>query len=142
MGKILRLFIAQTERKGRTECEEISFDERGVLGDKFYGKKPDRSVLITGRVAYDLAAEHGISLKEGDLGENILLDIDPRMLKEGSVVRIGEVELEVTRRCPICDHLAVYDPSLPLLVKELRGVYLTVRKGGRIDRETPVAILP
>jgi MOSC domain-containing protein YiiM len=142
MAEILKLFIAEKEVKGRKECEEIYCDLGGVIGDKFYGKKPDRSVLITGRAAYELAAEHGIELHEGDLGENILLDIDPRTLREGSVVRIGEVELEVTRRCPICDHLAVYDPSLPLLVKELRGVYLAVRKGGRIDRRMPVKIFP
>ena len=141
MGKILRLFIAESEKKGRTERGEIHFDEHGVLGDKFYGKKPDRSVLITGRAAYELASEHGISLNEGDLGENLLLDLDPRELEEGCVVRIGEVELEVTRRCPICEHLAVYDPSLPMLVRELRGVYLSVRKGGRIDRKMPVEIL-
>ena len=142
MASILRLFIAEADKKGRCKRDELHFDGNGVLGDKFHGKKPDRSVLITGKVAYELAAKHGIELREGDLGENILLDIDPRTLKEGNIVRIGEVELEVTRRCPICDHLAVHDPRLPQLVKELRGVYLTVRKGGRIDRRMPVKIFP
>jgi MOSC domain-containing protein YiiM len=142
MARIVKLFIAENARKGRSERKELLFDAEGVIGDKFYGKKPERSVLVTGEAAYGLAAEHGIELEPGDLGENILLDIDPRTLKEGSVGRIGEVELEVTRRCPICDHLAVHDPRLPQLVKELRGVYLAVRKGGRIDREMPVKIFP
>lgn len=141
MAEILRLFIAEEGEEGRTECTELLFDERGVIGDKFHGRKPDRSVLITGRAAYELAAEHGIELKEGDLGENILLDLDPRELEKNSVVRIGEVELVMERRCPICEHLAIYDPRLPRLVKELRGVYLSVRKGGRIDKNMPVEII-
>jgi MOSC domain-containing protein YiiM len=142
MAKIERLFVAVADRSGREEREELLCDLRGIVGDKFYGKKSERSVLITGRAAYELAARQGIVLKEGDLGENILLDLDPRELEEGCVVRIGEVELVMTRRCPICEHLAVYDPSLPRLVRELRGVYLSVRKGGRIDRKMPVEILP
>jgi MOSC domain-containing protein YiiM len=141
MAEIIRLFVAEADRKGRTECDELVFDSGGVLGDKFHGKNPDRSVLITGRPAYELAAEHGIELEEGDLGENILLDLDPRKLEEGCIVRIGEVELEMSRRCPICEHLAIYDERLPRLVKELRGVYLSVRKGGRIDRSSPVEII-
>ena len=141
MAEIIRLFIAEADRKGRTECDTLLFDSGGVLGDKFHGKKPDRSVLITGRPAYELAARHGIALEEGDLGENILLDLDPRELEEGCIVRIGEVELEMSRRCPICEHLAIYDERLPRLVKELRGVYLSVRKGGRIDRSSPVEII-
>jgi MOSC domain-containing protein YiiM len=43
------------------------------------------------------------------------------------------VVLEVTRHCPICEHLAHYDPRLPRLVKETRGVYLRVINGGAIS---------
>ncbi len=141
IASIIRLFIAEEGKKGRTECNELDFDEGGVRGDKFYGRKPDRSVLITGRAAYELAAGHGIALEEGDLGENILLDIDPRELEPGSIVRLGEVELEAVRRCPICEHLSIYDERLPRLVKDLRGVYLRVRRGGKVSLDTPVAIV-
>ncbi|WP_456393776.1 MOSC domain-containing protein [Nitratifractor sp.] len=140
-ARIIRLFIAEKEKEGRTECNELDFDEKGVRGDKFYGRKPDRSVLITGRAAYELAAEHGIALEEGDLGENILLDIDPRELEPGSIVRLGEVELETVRRCPICEHLSIYDERLPRLVKDLRGVYLRVRRGGKVNLDTPATIV-
>jgi len=141
IASIIRLFIAEEGKEGRTECNELHFDEEGVQGDKFYGKKSDRSVLITGRAAYELAGQHGIVLEEGDLGENILLDIDPRELEPGSIVRIGEVELETVRRCPICQHLSIYDERLPRLVKDLRGVYLKVRRGGRVSLEMPVEIV-
>ena len=142
MAKIFRLFIAQEGKEGRTECERLTFDKSGVLGDKFYGKKIDRSVLITGKIAYERAAEHGIKLEEGDLGENLLMDIDPRKLESGTLLRIGEVELEVSRRCPICQHLAIYDARLPRLVKDLRGVYLQVRRGGSIESSSEVEVIP
>jgi len=141
MIEIKDFFLARAGRSGRLRQDELSFDTDGVIGDKFYGKNPERSVLITTVAAYDLAAEHGIGLEAGDLGENILLDVDPSELEEGSIVQIGEVELRVSRRCPICDHLSVYDPRLPRLVKEIRGVYLSVLRGGRIDRDSSVEII-
>jgi len=141
VADIIDLFIALPDQKGRRRCDELTLDEEGVQGDKFYGKNRERSVLITTRAAYVLAQKHGIALEAGDLGENILLDLDPAKLKEGSRITIGEVELEVSRRCPICEHLAIYDERLPRLVKEIRGVYLSVRRGGRIDRSSPMEIV-
>ena len=130
--EILRLFLAEPETKGRKECAELILDTDGVIGDKFYGKNADRSLLVTGPVAYRTAGDQGIGLDPGDLGENILLDLDTRELAPGDRLLAGEVILEVSRRCPICEHLAVFDPALPRLVKEVRGVYLRVIQGGTL----------
>ena len=130
--EILRLFLADPETKGRKECAELILDTDGVIGDKFHGRQADRSVLVTGPVAYHMAEGEGIDLRSGDLGENILLDLDTRELGPGDRLKAGEVVLEVSRRCPICEHLAIYDPVLPRLVKEVRGVYLRVIHGGTL----------
>ena len=132
--EILRLFLAEPETKGRKECSALTLDQEGVIGDKFYGRKADRSVLVTGPVAYHTADLEGISLDPGDLGENILLDLDTRRLDPGDRLVAGEVILEVSRRCPICEHLAIYDSRLPQLVKDTRGVYLRVLRGGKLVR--------
>ncbi|WP_292654414.1 MOSC domain-containing protein [Nitratifractor sp.] len=132
--EILRLFLAEPEKKGRSECSEITLDPQGVLGDKFYGKKLDRSILVTGTLAYEIARKEGIELHPGDLGENILVDLDTRRVAPGDRLISGEVILEATRPCTICEHLAIYDPRLPRLVKETRGVYLQVIQGGRLAR--------
>ena len=131
--KILQLFLAENKQEGRSPRETLIIDAGGVIGDKFYGKKPDRSILLTGTVAYKIAEEEGISLTAGDLGENILVDFDTRQLDPGDQLQCGDVVLEVTRHCPICEHLAYYDPRLPRLVKETRGVYLRVINGGAIS---------
>ncbi|ADV45722.1 MOSC domain-containing protein [Nitratifractor salsuginis] len=128
--EILRLFLAEEEKEGRTPCEKLMIDEGGVVGDKFHGKKPDRSILLTGTIAYEMAKEEGIDLEAGDLGENILVEFDTRALEPGDRLSCGDVLLEVSRLCPICNHLAIHDPRLPQLVKETRGVYLRVIRGG------------
>ena len=128
--KILQLFLAEDKQEGRSPRETLIIDAGGVLGDKFYGKKPDRSILLTGTVAYRMAEDEGITLMAGDLGENILVDFDTRRLDPGDQLQCGDVVLEVTRHCPICEHLAQYDPRLPRLMKETRGVYLRVIEGG------------
>ena len=128
--RVLNLFIANSQIEGRQNSEELHFDSKGVIGDKFYDKKIDRSVLITGKIAYDIAKDEGIDLKSGDLGENILVDFDTRELNSGDRLISGELILEVTRRCPICNHLSIYDPKLPRLVKDTRGVYLKVINSG------------
>jgi MOSC domain-containing protein YiiM len=131
--KILQLFLAEPDQEGRTSRQTLKIDAGGVMGDKFHGKKLDRSILLTGTVAYEMAEEEGIPLREGDLGENILVDFDTRQLDPGDRLYCDDVVLEVTRQCTICAHLAHYDPKLPQLVKETRGVYLRVVEGGAIS---------
>jgi MOSC domain-containing protein YiiM len=130
--EILRLFLAEEGQSGRSPRETLLIDEGGVVGDKFHGRKPDRSILLTGTIAYETARKEGIALEEGDLGENILVEFDTRELNPGDRLRCGDVLLEVSRLCTICNHLAVYDPRLPRLVKETRGVYLQVLHGGML----------
>ena len=141
MGSIIRLFRAEPEAQGRKECRRLEINQRGVVGDKFYDRMPDRSVLLTGTSAYELAERNGIDLEYGDLGENILCDMDIRTLRPGMRLAIGGAVLQVSRRCPICQHLAIYDPRLPALIKELRGVYLQVLRPGTIDLEEKIAVL-
>jgi len=131
--KILRLFIAREEQSGRTPKDRLIVDEKGVTGDKFYSKRNDRSILITGVLAYEIAAKENISLKPGDLGENILVDSDIRSLKPGDRLYCGDLLMEVSRLCPICMHLSRFDPRLPQLVKESRGVYLRALNSGLLN---------
>jgi len=139
--EILQLFLAEPGSKGRKTCRQLILDERGVLGDKFYGGKIDRSVLVTGPIAYRTAEAEGIVLSPGDLGENVLLDLDTRQLDSGDRLVTDEVILEVSRRCPICEHLAVYDSRLPSLVKETRGVYMRVVRGGKLVQGDQMKLL-
>ncbi len=102
----------------------------GVVGDRHYGKHPDRAVLVAGQTAYTLAAQVGLKLPWGALGENLLIDLDPHRLGAGARLAIGSVLLEFTSVCTVCEALSVFDLRLPKLLYGRRGLYARVLQGG------------
>lgn len=142
-GKVLGLFSAKPGSKGfpRPEVESMELEAGyGIIGDKFAGENLDRTVLITGMASYNLAKEHGIELKPGSLGENILFDFDPHKLPLGAKITIGDAVIEITERCSICSHLAIFGANLPSIVKEQRGLYCKIDRSGKIDLTSNVTI--
>lgn len=141
-GKTIALFLAVKGGEGRSACEAIHVDAQGILGDKFYGKNLQRSILITsGASSYTLAASKGIEMPYGALGENLVVDIDLYHLTAGAKIRIGEVELEITQNCTLCNSLGKVHPDLPNLLKDDRGIFARALSYGRIERGDSVTLL-
>ena len=126
VGKVLNLFIS------KQKCDEILLDESGVVGDKFYAKEINRSVLLISYESYDLAKRVGITPDEGSLGENILLSFNPYKLPLGTEIKIADVVLEISQNCTLCNSLSKVDAKLPKLLKNDRGIFAKVVKGGVI----------
>ncbi|WP_299426584.1 MOSC domain-containing protein [uncultured Meiothermus sp.] len=103
---------------------------KGVEGDRHFGRHPDRAVLVAGLSVYTLAAQAGIELPPGALGENLLVDFDPHQRKEGDRLQIGSVLLELTSVCTVCDSLSAFDLRLPRVLYGKRGMYTRVLRGG------------
>lgn len=141
VGQVLKLFISKSSTSQRFEQTQLSLDEIGVLEDKFYSKDPQRSVLISSMASYELISTYGIDMPFGYLGENILMDFNPYALKMGSQIKIGEVVLEMSQYCTICNHLAVLDVKIPTLLKDDRGIFAKVIKNGEIKLNDKVEIL-
>jgi MOSC domain-containing protein YiiM len=139
VGKILGLFVSK--RGVRVSKREITVDKSGVWEDKFYGKEPDRSVLITSLQSYRLAQDRGISIEYGSLGENILMDYNPYNLLVGTQIRIGEVVLEISQNCTLCKSLTKIDNRLPKLLKDDRGVFAKVIKSGFIYSDDKIYVM-
>ena len=110
------------------ECIEA----HGIKHDKFAGGNLEKTVMIVGQKAYDMAKTEGIELEPGSLGENILLDFDPHDFMYGTKLTFGDVQLEITEDCPMCKHLAIYDDRLPKLLLHHRGRYCKILHGGMI----------
>lgn len=139
LGHIRGLFSAGKDSKGvpRPKAELLELIEgHGIKGDKFAGEELDKTVLIVGENSYDLAKEHGIELEPGSFGENILFDFDPHELGIGSVIKMGDAKIQVTEKCTICSHLAVFGKELPKLVKSCRGLYCKIIESGNITKGT------
>ena len=139
-GIVMELFISIKD-VGKKNCDEITVDLNGVIGDKFYNKGPERSILLTSNESYTLAKEHGIDAKYGSLGENILIDLNPYHLSDGDRIIVGDVELAITQNCTICNSLAKVDVKLPSVLKSDRGIFAKTIKSGKIRKGDIVNIL-
>jgi MOSC domain-containing protein YiiM len=139
-GKVLDLFISkscETERPGE---DALSVDPRGVVGDKFYDKDENRLILVSSTHSYELAKSEGVEINWGDLGENIVIDLNPYHLQPGDIITIGEAELEVTQHCTLCKGLSKLNPKLPKLLKDDRGIFTKARHQAQINKGDPVTI--
>jgi MOSC domain-containing protein YiiM len=141
-GKVLAVFHALKGHEGRVEVDELELDADGIIGDKNYAKRPNRSILITSEEAsYGLAKANGISMPFGSLGENIVIDIDPYALSAGAQLKLGEAIVAITQNCTLCSSLSKVDERLPELLKNDRGIFAKTVQGGKIKKGDPVVIL-
>jgi MOSC domain-containing protein YiiM len=141
VGKVTNLFISEQGSSTRVEKELFSLDPKGIIEDKYYDTNINRSVLITSKASYTLAKDHNIQLPFGALGENILINYNPYHLNAGDQLRMGEVILEISQNCTMCDHLAKIDEDLPTLLKDDRGIFAKVVEGGVIKKEDEIYLL-
>jgi len=141
VGKVTTLFISVQGSSKRVEKELFHLDSRGIVEDKYHDTNINRSVLLTSEASYDLANRNNIQMPFGSLGENILMDYNPYHLMPGDQLRIGEVVLEISQNCTMCDHLSKIDESLPTLLKDDRGIFAKVIEGGMIEKEDEITLL-
>jgi len=141
IGLIHQLFIANKSENKRQNKESIIVDEKGILEDKFYDKKIDRSILISSIEAYDLIKNKNIDVQYGQLGENILVSFDPYSLDIGTKIYINDTILEITGECTICNLLKKIDDEVPSLLKNDRGVFAKVIQSGIIKINDTIHIV-
>jgi MOSC domain-containing protein YiiM len=142
VGKVLNVFItdANTQQTEEKECLEV--DMQGIISDKHYDKKPMRSILLTTQNSYQILENESIYCNPGSLGENILIDYNPYSLPMGTKIMVGNAVLELTIPCTLCNHLAIIDEKVPLLLKKDRGVFAKVIQTGTIVRGDKVWLIP
>jgi MOSC domain-containing protein YiiM len=141
VGKVVKLFISKQGSQERTSKEVLEFDSKGVIEDKFYNKNIQRSVLLTSQDSYNLIKDNNIDVNYGILGENLLLNFNPYSLDIGTQLKIGEVILEISQACTICDHLASINKILPSLLKKDRGIFSKVIKSGFIKTDDKIYLV-
>ena len=128
--EVLGLYLSDEESGERLSREAISVEKNGAVGDKFYAKDPQRSILIASIDSYRLAKQEGIDIPYGSLGENILLDYNPYTIPSGTRFTIGEAVFEISQNCTLCKSLTRVDKRLPKLLKNDRGIFARVVKEG------------
>ena len=139
VGEVLELFYSTND--GRINTTELALDKKGVIEDKYYNKNIERSVLIASLDSYSLAKKHGIDAPYSSLGENILIDYNPYSLKPGAKIMIGELVLEISQNCTLCESLAKVDAKLPKILKDDRGIFAKVIIGATIKKGDHIYLL-
>jgi len=139
VGKIHELFYSTND--GRIHTDKLTLDSKGVIEDKYYDKDMQRSVLIASLESYELALSHDIDVPHSALGENLLIDYNPYHLSPGARLAIGELILEISQNCTLCNSLTKVNNKLPKLLKNDRGIFAKVIKGGVINKGDNIYLL-
>jgi MOSC domain-containing protein YiiM len=112
------------------------------------GGDPDQAVLLLGdEILGELGAE-GWPVGPGDLGENLrVAGVSPEAFHPGARVTVGDVVLELSKRCDPCIVLysLPYDglergPAFLRALQGRRGWFARVVRGGVIDRSLMVEV--
>ena len=139
VGTILELFYST--QNGRVNVTKLELDSKGIIEDKYYDKEIHRSVLITSKESYELASSNGIDAPYSSLGENILIDYNPYYLQAGAKLVVGDLVLEITQNCTLCNSLSKVDKRLPKLLKDDRGIFAKVVTDGIINKGDNIYLL-
>ncbi len=109
---------------------------------------PDQAILFLHQSTIRFLKEKGWPVEIGHLGENIPLDGEPSQLKEGTQIRIGNVTLQITKRCYPCNNLKalpyVDDNNIEefkRLLYDKRGWYARVLEEGVIQVGSPIELI-
>jgi molybdopterin adenylyltransferase len=113
----------------------------GLEGDRHAGR-PQRQVSILNAETVSELAERGMPVEPGVLGENITVEGVPVMqLRDGTRLRIGEAELEITGDRPSCrEMLEVHADALKAMTGRA-GKMAWVVKGGTIRPGDPIELI-
>ncbi len=134
IGNVIELF------QSKEKTDKLVLDKDGIIGDKFYAKNLNRSVLLIPQDSYSIVQTIGLNLDAGTLGENILINFNPYIIPLGTKLYIGNVVLEFSQNCTLCKSLSKLDSKLPKLLKNDRGVFAKVIKEGIIHKNDEIFI--
>lgn len=132
LANVVELYVTTSSDEPRVVKEELQLEHDGVVGDKFYGKDMNRLILITSLDSYKMVSKEDINIEHGSLGENILIDGSIKSLNLGDRFNIGDVTLEITQNCTLCNGLSKINSKLPKLLKDDRGVFAKAITNGTI----------
>lgn len=139
LGKVIKLFIANSD--SRTMESTIQVDENGIVKDKYYKKNINRAILVSSIHSYELVKNNNIDIEYGSLKENIIFDFDINILNIGDRITIGEVVLEISENCTICEQLKTINDKVPEILRNDRGVFVKVISSGYISLEDVVSCI-
>jgi MOSC domain-containing protein YiiM len=158
-GRIVQLNLKPREGRARglpkRPVSQLTITPDGVEGDfnRWRTEKaagdPDQAVLLLSEEVLAQLRSEGWPVQPGDLGENVTLaGLPPGALQPGTVVRLGDAVLEVSKLCDPCTVLynlpfvgVKRGPEFLRTMQGRRGWFARVLQGGTVRSGMPVTAL-
>ena len=133
MAQVVSVCISEKKGTKKHPVAEISLrPHHGIVGDAHAGDW-HRQVSLLANESVDRMRKEGLTLAAGDFAENILTEgITLRTLPVGTVLRAGEVRLEVTQIGQECHNDCEIRRMTGMCVMPTDGIFAVVLNEGVI----------
>ena len=133
MAQVVSVCISEKKGTKKHPVAEISLrPHHGIVGDAHAGDW-HRQVSLLANESVDRMRKEGLTLAAGDFAENILTEgITLRTLPVGTVLRAGEVRLEVTQIGKECHNDCEIRRMTSMCVMPTDGIFAVVLNEGVI----------
>ena len=133
MAQVVSVCISEKKGTKKPPVAEISLrPHHGIVGDAHAGDW-HRQVSLLANESVDRMRKEGLTLAAGDFAENILTEgITLRTLPVGTVLRAGEVRLEVTQIGKECHNDCEIRRMTGMCVMPTDGIFAVVLNEGVI----------
>ena len=143
MGKVVAICTSAVRGVQKESCKQAQLDKDwGIRGDAHAGRWHRQVSLLP---AEEIAAfnEKGAGVQPGAFGENLVVEgIDLRRLPVGTLLRCGDVLLELTQIGKEChSHCAIYHKMGDCIMPR-EGVFARVLEGGQIAVGDEMTVQP
>lgn len=142
MAQVVSVCISEKKGTKKHPVAEISLrPHHGIVGDAHAGDW-HRQVSLLANESVDRMRKEGLTLAAGDFAENILTEgITLRTLPIGTVLRAGEVRLEVTQIGKECHNDCAIKKAVGKCVMPTEGIFAVVVKEGVVRPGDEIEVL-
>lgn len=142
MAQVVSVCISEKKGTKKHPVAEISLrPHHGIVGDAHAGDW-HRQVSLLANESVDRMRKEGLTLAAGDFAENILTEgITLRTLPVGTVLRAGEVRLEVTQIGKECHNDCAIKKAVGKCVMPTEGIFAIVVKEGVVRPGDEIEVL-
>ena len=138
------LAVCISTRKGEKKRPVAAIDckiDHGIVGDAHAGNW-HRQISLLANESVDKMRQKGLTLEAGDFAENILTGgLTLRTLPVGTLLRVGETELEITQIGKECHSDCEIKKKVGVCVMPAEGVFAIVKKEGTIQAGDEIEVL-
>lgn len=143
MAKVLAVCISEKKGEKKHPVEKIEVrTDHGIVGDAHAGNWHRQISLLAKESVDKMRDRIPIELRAGDFAENILTEgIILHELEVGTVLRVGDTEMEVTQIGKECHSDCEIKKQVGICVMPLEGIFCKVLKEGTIQAGDEIKII-